>query len=118
MSPAHPAFGAVAVLFDDYRVHYGWPSSPQLTHDWLRAQVERQAMMIMAALRSGRACGFIAVMPASLALGTAWSIRDLYVAPAHRRMGIAGVLLQQVIRLTAQAVCGCHPASQITMRWS
>src|SRR4029077_20393380 len=80
----------------------------QLTHDWLHAQVTRQAMMITAALCSGRACGFIAVsvMPASLALGTAWSIRDLYVAPAHRRMGIAGVLLQQVIDDAREA--GAH----------
>ena len=99
MTPSHSAFSAVAVLFDEYRVHYGWPPSPQLTHDWLHAQVTRHAMMITAALRSGRACGFIAVsvMPASLALGVAWSVRDLYVAPPHRRMGIARVLLQQVI---------------------
>jgi len=111
VSPSHFAFGAVAVLFDDYRAHYGWPPSPQLTDDWLHAQVTRQAMMITAALCSGRACGFIAVsvMPASLALGTAWSIRDLYVAPAHRRMGIAGVLLQQVIDDAREA--GAHRVS-------
>jgi ribosomal protein S18 acetylase RimI-like enzyme len=111
MSPSHSAFGAVAALFDDYRAHYGWPPSPQLTRDWLHAQVTRQAMMITAALRSGRACGFIAVsvMPASLALGTAWSIRDLYVAPAHRRTGIARVLLQQVIDDARQA--GAHRVS-------
>jgi GNAT superfamily N-acetyltransferase len=29
--------------------------------------------------------------PASLALGTAWSVRDLDVAPAHRRMRIARI---------------------------
>jgi len=33
----------------------------------------------------------------SLALGTAWSIRDLYVAPPPRRTGIARALLQQAI---------------------
>jgi ribosomal protein S18 acetylase RimI-like enzyme len=48
-------------------------------------------------------------MPASLALGTAWSIRDLYVAPAYRRMGIAGVLLQQVIDDAREA--GAHRVS-------
>jgi GNAT superfamily N-acetyltransferase len=110
ISPSHSAFGAVAALFDDYRAH-GWPPSPQLTHDWLHAQVTRQAMMITAALRSGRACGFIAVsvMPASLTLGTAWSIRDLYVVPAHHRMGIAGVLLHQVIDDAREA--GAHRVS-------
>jgi GNAT superfamily N-acetyltransferase len=111
ISPSHSAFGAVAALFDDYRAHYGWPPSLQLTHDWLHAQVTRQAMMITAALRSGRACGFItvSVLPASLALGTAWSIRDLYVAPAHRRTGIARVLLQQIIDDARQA--GAHRVS-------
>ena len=111
MTPSHSAFGAVAVLFDEYRVHYGWLPSPQLTHDWLHAQVTRQAMTITAALRSGRACGFIAasVMPASLALGVAWSVRDLYVAPPHRRMGIARVLLQQVIDDAREA--GAHRVS-------
>ena len=111
MTPSHSAFDAVAVLFDEYRVHYGWPPSPQLTHHWLHAQVTRQAMTITAALRSGRACGFIAVsvMPASLALGVAWSVRDLYVTPPHRRLGIARVLLQQVIDDAREA--GAHRAS-------
>ena len=101
----------MAVLFDDYRAHYGWPPSPQLTRDWLHAQETRQAMMITAAFRSGRACGFVAasVMPASLALSTAWSVRDLYVAPPHRRTGIARVLLQQVIDDARQA--GAHRVS-------
>ena len=111
ISPSHSAFGAVAALFDDYRAHYGWRPSPQLTYAWLHAQVTRQAMTITAALRSGRACGFIAVsvMPASLALGAAWSVRDLYVAPAHRRMGIARVLLQHVVDDARQA--GAHRVS-------
>ena len=30
-------------------------------------------------------------------LGSAWSIRDLYVAPRHRRTGIANALLQHII---------------------
>ncbi len=61
--------------------------------------------MITAALRSGRACGFIAVsvIPTSLALGIAWSIRDLYVAPPHRRTGIARALLQQAIADAGEA---------------
>lgn len=44
-------------------------------------------------------CGFITatIMPASLMLGTAWSVRDLYVAPRHRRSGIANALLRHII---------------------
>ena len=36
-------------------------------------------------------------MPASLMLGTAWSIRDLYVAPKHRRTGVANALVQHIV---------------------
>ncbi len=55
--------------------------------------------MIAAAMHAGQASGFITttVMPASLMLGTAWSIRDLYVVPQRRRGGIARALLQHVV---------------------
>jgi ribosomal protein S18 acetylase RimI-like enzyme len=78
-------------------------------------------MTITAAIQAGQACGFITstVMPASLMLGTAWSIRDLYIAPQHRRRGIARTLLQHVIddagaagayRVSLQTEAGNTPA--------
>jgi len=78
-------------------------------------------MTITAALHAGQARGFITatVMPASLTLGNAWSIRDLYVAPQHRRRGIARALLRHVIddaraagasRLSLQTEVGNAPA--------
>jgi ribosomal protein S18 acetylase RimI-like enzyme len=78
-------------------------------------------MTIAAAIRAGRACGFITVtaMPASLVLETAWSIRDLYVDPQCRRSGIACALLQHVIdharaagayRVSLQTEAGNIPA--------
>jgi ribosomal protein S18 acetylase RimI-like enzyme len=97
--PSHHLFGQVAALFDDYRAHYGQPPSPQITYDWLHDQLAQHRMTIAAAVRAGRACGFITatIMPASLMLGTAWSIRDLYVAPQCRRSGIARTLLQHAV---------------------
>ncbi|HEY7431356.1 MAG TPA: GNAT family N-acetyltransferase [Streptosporangiaceae bacterium] len=97
ISPSHPAFGQVADLFDDYRAHYGLPRAERRTHDWLAAQLARQVMLV-AALADGRARGFVTavVLPASLMLGTAWSVRDLYVAPRYRRGGVARALLQHV----------------------
>ena len=99
ITPSHHAFGQVAALFDDYRTRYGQQPSPELTRDWLHDQLAKRAMKIAAAVHADQVCGFIttAVMPASLMLGTAWSIRDLYVAPQHRRSGIARTLLQHVI---------------------
>ncbi|MEU7793067.1 GNAT family N-acetyltransferase [Micromonospora tulbaghiae] len=108
---AHPAFDQVAALFDDYRVHYGQPSTPQITRSWLHDQIAQQRISVAAAVRADRVRGFITVTvtPASLMLGTSWSIRDLYVAPRHRRSGIANALLQHVIRNARAA--GAHRVS-------
>ncbi|QLQ38479.1 GNAT family N-acetyltransferase [Micromonospora robiginosa] len=97
--PDHPAFDQVAGLFDAYRVHYGQPSSPARTASWLRDQLAQHRLAAAAAIRGDQVCGFITVatMPASLRLGTAWSIRDLYVAADHRRTGVARALLHHAI---------------------
>jgi ribosomal protein S18 acetylase RimI-like enzyme len=99
LTPSHQVFGQVAALFDDYRAHYGQPPSLGLAHEWLHRQLAQHRMTIAAAIQAGHACGFITtvVMPASLMLGTAWSIRDLYVAPQQRRSGIAHALIQHVV---------------------
>jgi ribosomal protein S18 acetylase RimI-like enzyme len=97
--PDHPAFNQVAALFDAYRVHYGQPSSPESTSSWLHDQLAQHRLAAAAAIRADQVCGFItvAITPASLKLGTAWSIRDLYVASHHRRTGIANALLHHII---------------------
>jgi ribosomal protein S18 acetylase RimI-like enzyme len=99
VTASHATFEQVADLFDRYRAHYGRPASPRVTRDWLHDQLVQHRMRIAAAVQTDHVCGFITttVMPASLMLGTAWSIRDLYVAPPHRRRGIARTLLQHVI---------------------
>jgi ribosomal protein S18 acetylase RimI-like enzyme len=79
-------------LLDEYRCHYGHLPSPAAAHAWLLDQVVQRRMALVAALDDADQCrGFITttVTPASLMLGTAWSIRDLYVAPGHRRAGTA-----------------------------
>jgi GNAT superfamily N-acetyltransferase len=96
---SHHAFGQVAALFDDYRQHYGRLPSPHVTHAWLDDQLAQHRMTIAAAIDAGQACGFVTatVMPASLMLGNAWSIRDLYVVPQRRRGGVARALVHYVI---------------------
>ena len=99
VASAHPVFDQVAALFDDYRAHYGQPSSPESTGSWLHDQLAQHRLAAAAAIRTDQVCGFVtvAITPASLMLGSAWSIRDLYVAPRHRRTGIANALLQHII---------------------
>jgi len=116
ITPSHPAFGQVAALFDDYRRRYGQPPSPQLARDWLHSQLARHRMTITAALHAGQARGFITatVMPASLTLGTAWSIRDLYVAPSTAAAGSPGPssgTLSTTPAPPAPAACPCRPRS-------
>jgi GNAT superfamily N-acetyltransferase len=108
---AHPVFDQVAALFDDYRVHYGRSPSPQITRSWLHDQLAQHRLSAAAAIQADHVCGFItaAVMPASLMLGTAWSVRDLFVAPHRRRRGIAHALLQHVIQ--DARVSGAHRVS-------
>lgn len=98
---AGEALDEVAGLFDDYRVHYGFSSFPARTSAWLRTQLGVDgsgARLSGIAAVDGEVCGFLTwtVIPASLALGVFWQIRDLYVAPAHRRSGIARTLLRHV----------------------
>lgn len=111
-------------MFDDYRVHYGLSPSPQVTRDWLDDQLAQHRLTLVAAICAGQACGFITtmIMPASLMLGTAWSIRDLYVASQRRRGGIARALLQHVIdsaraagayRVSLQTEAGNTPAIRL-----
>ncbi|SCF47181.1 GNAT family N-acetyltransferase [Micromonospora mirobrigensis] len=99
VSPAHPAFDRVGALFDEYRVHYGQPPSLDVTRSWLHDQITAGRLSAVAALRADEVCGFVTVtvMPASLRLGTVWSIRDLFVPPRHRRGGVANALLRHVI---------------------
>jgi ribosomal protein S18 acetylase RimI-like enzyme len=98
LTPDDPLFADVAVQFDDYRVHYGQQRSPR-TREWLADQVASGRLRLAAATGSGAVTGFVTVaeQPASLMLGTTWGIRDLYVAPAGRRQGVARALLDHVV---------------------
>ncbi|KAB1907016.1 GNAT family N-acetyltransferase [Micromonospora sp. AMSO31t] len=91
VTPGQDAFARVAALFDDYRVHYGQAPSARRTRAWLHDQVAQRRLAVAAAVRADQICGFIttAITPASLLLGAAWLIRDLYVHPRHRRSGVA-----------------------------
>ena len=95
ITPGHPAFDRVAELFDGYRVHYGQPPDPERTRTWLREQITQGGLVVAAAGSSGLITA--TVMPASLTLGTVWSIRDLYVAPGHRRGGVARALVAHIV---------------------
>lgn len=101
VDPAHAHFDQVAALFDEYRAHYGCPPEPART----RAFLATRPFTVTAALHDGDPRGLITVlaMPASLMLGVAWSIRDLYVPARHRRQGMARTLLGHVLEQAREA---------------
>jgi ribosomal protein S18 acetylase RimI-like enzyme len=106
VTPACQGFEQAAALFDEYRRLYGRPPSPEATRAWLSEQLTQERMSLAAGVDDAhQVCGFITttVMPASLMLGTVWSIRDLFVAPRHRRAGIAYRLLQHVVTNAREA---------------
>jgi hypothetical protein len=124
MTASHPAAERVAAVFDEYRWHYGQLPAPVATQTWLLDQLGCQRMALTAALDEADQChGFITTtaMPASLMLGTAWSIRDLYVAPDYRRGGIAGAGWFATPSMTparrARYVCHSTPSPTTPPPW-
>jgi len=93
-----PLFAAAAALFDEYRQHYGANPAPEAVTSWMQELVLSGKWRIYAAGSGSRAYGICstAVVPAALTLRTVWLVRDLYVAPAARRQGVARGLLAHV----------------------
>jgi GNAT superfamily N-acetyltransferase len=88
----------LAELFDEYRVHYGEASDAARSASWLDENLSQGRLHAFVAECGGRLIGFaIAVeLPASLRLTHFWQIRDLFVVPKHRRLGVARTLLASV----------------------
>ena len=95
MTPADADFGRAAALFDEYRVHYGEPAAPAQARAWLTEQITGGRLRMAVALPGGLIT--TTIMPASLRLRAFVIVRDLYVAPGHRRSGIARALLDHVV---------------------
>lgn len=94
---------AASVLFNQYRSHYGEPpDADERTIGWLTDMVQSQMLTIYtAAVESAAEAAPIGLatghaIPASLAMGRFWQLRDLYVAPGSRRQGAAAALVNAV----------------------
>jgi ribosomal protein S18 acetylase RimI-like enzyme len=109
--PSDDAFDQAVALFDAYRSHYGLSPSPHDTRTWLSDQLTHSRLTMTTEVAGGRLRGFLTVapLPASLLLGTFWAVRDLYVAPQHRRAGVARALLHHTV--DAARAAGAHRLS-------
>lgn len=94
---------AAGRLFSQYRHHYGEPPvSDERTLGWLTDMVGSNLLTVYTASVAspadeppiGLATGH--AVPASLAMGRFWQLRDLYVLPGSRRQGAAAALVGAV----------------------
>ena len=95
-------------MFDQYRVHYGEASDLLGSAGWLDENLSTSRLRAFVAEDGRRAVGFATTteLPASLRLTHFWQIRDLFVLPTHRRLGVARTLLASVRQ--AAIASGAH----------
>lgn len=97
--------GDVAELFALYRVFYGQAHDVEAATAFLRSRLEcDESIVYIAQSEDGAVLGFVQVYPtfASVELGAAWRLNDLFVLESARGQGIAA-LLMRAVREGAQA---------------
>jgi GNAT superfamily N-acetyltransferase len=89
---------ALAEIFDQYRAHCGEAPDASGSAYWLDENLGTSRLRVFVAEESRRFVGFAITLdiPASLRLGHFWQIRDLFVLPTHRRLGVGRALLAAV----------------------
>ena len=90
---------AASGLFNEYRHHYGEPPDEDgRTLGWLTEMVRSRMLTVFTASVDAAPVGLATShpVPASLAMGHFWQLRDLYVVPGFRRRGVAAALVGAV----------------------
>ncbi|HEY6476360.1 MAG TPA: GNAT family N-acetyltransferase [Polyangia bacterium] len=94
---AMPDLPRVAELFDGYRQFYGQLADPDGARQFLRERLQSGDSVILVAVaeKEKRLAGFVQLYPSfsSVSMKRLWILNDLFVAPAHRRGGVARALL-------------------------
>jgi GNAT superfamily N-acetyltransferase len=97
-APTRREIEALAEIFDQYRAHYGEACDASRSACWLDENLSTSRLRVFVAEDGGRFVGFAITMevPASLRLSHFWQIRDLFVLPTHRRLGVGRALIASV----------------------
>jgi ribosomal protein S18 acetylase RimI-like enzyme len=98
IAPTGKEIEALAEIFDLYRAHYGEASDVSRSAGWLDENVRTSRLCVFVAEDREQFVGFAVTteVPASLRLTHYWQIRDLFVLPTHRRLGVGRALLASV----------------------
>jgi ribosomal protein S18 acetylase RimI-like enzyme len=97
---------SVAALFSMYRQFYGQAADVDAATGFLRARLERdESIVFVAEAGNGAVVGFVQIYPtfASVELGPAWRLNDLFVAEGARRGGVGEALLRAAAAAAAAA---------------
>ncbi len=96
--PTRREIEALAEIFDRYRAHYGEDSDTSRSACWLDENLRTSRLHVFVAEDNERFMGFAITIevPASLRLAHFWQIRDLFVLPTYRRLGVGRALLASV----------------------
>lgn len=88
----------LAEIFDLYRAHYGEAADAPQVASWLERNIGSGGVEAFVAEETDQVVGFAITLavPASLRLGHFWQIRDLFVLPNHRRLGVGRRLLDSI----------------------
>jgi len=91
-----PDLNALSLLFDQYRQFYLQPADPALARDFVAARFTRGESTVLVAETDDGMIGFCQLYPSfcSVAAAPILVLYDLFVAPAHRRLGAGRALLQ------------------------
>ena len=97
-SPTRTEIEQLAAIFDLYRAHYGEAADAPRVASWLEDNIGSRRVEAFVAEDNDGVIGFAitVAVPASLRLGHFWQIRDLYVLPNRRRLGVGRALLDSV----------------------
>jgi GNAT superfamily N-acetyltransferase len=98
-APTRGEIEALAEIFDQYRAHYGEDSDVSRSARWLDENLSSsRRLRVFVAEDNGRFVGFAITMevPGSLRLAHYWQIRDMFVLPTDRRLGVGRALLASV----------------------
>ena len=97
-APTRTEIEQLAEIFDLYRAHYGEAADAPQVASWLEGNISSGGVEAFVAEENDRVVGFAitVAVPASLRLGHFWQIRDLFVLPTHRRLGVGRALLASV----------------------
>lgn len=104
-SPTRREVEVLAELFDRYRAHYGEAPDAARSAGWLDENLGTGRLRAFVAEERGRLVGFAitTAVPASLRLAHFWLLRDLFVLPTHRRLGVGRALLASVQAAAAES---------------